>query len=121
MGLNLATARPLANSGTANNLPASGTAVFGPWPVAGRRLSVQASWTGTPTGTFKLQCSFNGGAFVDVPGASAEFTANSQAQPAGGAGSAVWNWVNVPGNMVRLLYTATSGTGTLTVTAAQGS
>ncbi len=122
MGLNLATARPLSGSGSASNLPSSGTAVFGPFPVAGRRLSVQAVWTGTPTGTFALQCSFDGQAtWTTVPGAAAEFTANSQAQPAGGSGSAVWNWSNVPGNMCRILYTATSGTGTLTIRATQGS
>lgn len=120
MPLNLATQRPLSGSGVASNLPSSGTAVFGPFPVAGRRLSIQATWTGTPTGTFALQCAFDGTNYATVPGAAAEFTANSQAQPAGGAGSAIWNWVNVPGNMARILYTATSGTGTLTVRAAQG-
>ncbi len=118
MALNLATARALKNSGNAANLAASG--VFGPFPVSGRRLSVQAVWTGTPTGTFSLECSFDGATFTTVPGASAEFTANSQAQPAGGAGSAVWNWSNVPGNMAQIRYTATSGTGTLTIRAAQG-
>lgn len=122
MGLNLATARPLPGSGVASNLPSSGTASFGPFPVAGRRLSIQAVWTGTPTGVFALQASFDGQqTWTTIPGAAAEFTANSQAQPAGGASSAVWNWSNVPGNLVRLLYTATSGTGTLTVRAVQGS
>lgn len=120
MGLNLATARPLSGSGAANNLPSSGTASFGPFPVAGRRLSVQATWTGAPTGTFALQCSFDGSTWTTVPGAAAEFTANSQAQPAGSGASAVWNWSNVPGNSARILYTATSGTGTLTIRAAQG-
>jgi hypothetical protein len=120
MGLNLATARALSGSGVASNLPSSGTTVFGPLPVSGRRLSVQATWTGTPTGTFALQCSFDGTNYTTVPGASAEFTANSQAQPAGGGSSAIWNWSNVPGNMARILYTATSGTGTLTIRAAQG-
>lgn len=121
MALNLAASRPLRGSGDASNLPSSGTASFGPFNVAGRRLSVWASWTGTPTGTFSLQCSFDGQTtWVTVPGAAAEFTANSQAQPAGSGGSAVWNWSNVPGNLVRILYTATSGTGTLTIRAAQG-
>jgi len=115
----LATSRPLANSGVATNLAQS--AVFGPFPIAGRRLSIQATWTGTPTGTFSLECSFNGGPYVTVPGASAEFTANSQAQPAGAGGSAVWNWSNVPGNMAQIRYTRASGTGALTITAAQGS
>lgn len=121
MALNLATSRPLSGSGVANNLPSSGTASFGSFPVAGRRLSVQATWTGTPTGTFALQVSFDGQqTWVTVPGAAAEFTANGQAQPAGSGSSAVWNWSNVPGNLARILYTATSGTGTLTIRAAQG-
>lgn len=116
----IVTARPLAGSGVASNLPSSGTAIFPIGPVNGRRLSVQATWTGTPTGVFALQTSFDGANFTTVPGAAAEFTANSQAQPAGGGSSAIWNWSNVPGSSARLLYTATSGTGTLTVRAAQG-
>lgn len=118
MGLNLATARPLTGSGATDNLGAS--TAFGPFPVAGRRLSVQATWTGTPTGTFSLQCSFDGTNWTTVPGAAAEFTANSQAQPAGGASSAIWNWSNVPGNMARIWYARSGGTGTLTIRAAQG-
>ncbi len=116
----IATSRAITGSGVASNLPSSGTAVFGPFVVNGRRLSIQATWTGTPTGVFALQSTFDGVNFTTIPGAAAEFTANSQAQPAGGASSAIWNWSNVPGTQVRLLYTATSGTGTLTVRAAQG-
>ena len=118
MGLNLATARALSGSGVAANL--AQTSYFGPFPVGGRRLSVLATWTGTPTGTFSLECSFDGSTYTTVPGAAAEFTSNSQAQPAGGAGSAIWNWSNIPGNMARIKYTATSGTGMLTIRAAQG-
>lgn len=112
-----ATARPLSGSGVAANLGAD--ALF-PVPVQGRRLSVSASWTGTPTGTFSLETSFDGQTWYAVPGAAAEFTANGQAQPAGGAGAAVWNWFNVPGSQVRLKYTRTSGTGTATLRAAFG-
>src|ERR1044071_477685 len=113
------TARPRNGSGVAGNLGA--TRVFRPVPPQqGGRLSMQATWTGTPTGPFSLECSYDGANYVTVPGAAAEFTANSQAQPAGGAGSAIWNWANVPGRTAQLRYTATSGTGTLTVRAAQG-
>jgi hypothetical protein len=114
----LATSRPLSGSGVAANL--ASTTTFGPFPINGRRLSIRATWTGTPTGTFSLECSFDNTNWTTVPGASAEFTANSQAQPAGGASSAVWNWSNVPGNMARLRYTASGGTGMLVVHAAQG-
>lgn len=118
MALNIANARKLQGSGTTDNLGATGT--FGPLPVQGRRLSVFASWTGTPTGTFSLECSFNGTDWATVPGAATEFTANSQAQPAGGASSAVWNWSNVPGSMARIRYTRSGGTGTLTIRHASG-
>ncbi len=114
----IATARKLLNSGVTDNLGASNS--FGPLPIQGRRLSVWAQWTGTPTGTFALQCTFDGTNWVTVPGAAAEFTANSQAQPAGGASAAIWNWANVPGNMARIAYTRTSGTGTLNIKAASG-
>ena len=113
------TARQLPGSGVANNLAAGAT--FGPVPLQHARLSIIAVWTGTPTGTFALQTSADGGgAWVTVPGASAEFTSNGQAQPAGSSGSAVWTWYGVPGQTVRLQYTYTSGTGTLTVYASQG-
>lgn len=114
----IATARKLLNSGVASNLAATGN--FGPLPVQGRRLSVYAAWTGTPSGTFALECSFDGTNWTAIPGAAAEFTANGQAQPAGGAGSAVWNWINVPGNMARIRYTRSGGTGTLTIRASSG-
>lgn len=118
MALNIANARKLRGSGDTDNLGA--TTNFGPLPVQGRRLSVFASWTGTPAGTFTLECSFDGATWTTVPGASAEFTANSQTQPAGGASAAVWNWSNVPGNMARIRYTRSSGTGTLTIRTASG-
>lgn len=113
-----AMSRAITGSGATNNLAA--TTTFGPLIVQGRRLSIQASWTGTPTGTFALQTSFDGANWATVPGAAAEFTANGQTQPAGGAGSAMWSWYNVPGTMLRLLYTATSGTGTATLVAVYG-
>lgn len=109
--------RPLPGSGTASNLASSTT--FGPIPVRGRQLSIIAAWTGTPTGTFDLQCSVDGATWASVPGASAEFTSNSQSQPAGSAGSAIWTWFGVPGGSVRLSYTATGGTGTLTASVSQ--
>lgn len=118
MTLNIATARPLNGSGATDNLGAS--TAFGPFPVRGRRLSVQATWTGTPTGTFALQCSFDGTNWTTVPGAAAEFTANSQAQPAGSASSAIWTWYNVPGSLLRIAYARTSGTGTATLRGTYG-
>ncbi len=113
--------RPLTGSGTASNLPSSGTVSFGPVALSAARLTLTASWTGTPTGAFSLQyLDPDGATWRTVPGAATEFTSNSQAQPAGSAGSAAWTWYGLPGGAVRLLYTATSGTGTLYVVATQG-
>ena len=102
-------------------LDASGTKTLGPFPLVGRRLTMRLAWTGTPTGVLALQTSFDGGTtWTTVPGASVEFTSNGQAQPAGGAGSGIYNWQDVPGAEFRILYTATSGTGTLTGSWEQG-
>lgn len=117
--MTIARSRAFPGSGVANNLDTSAT--FGALQVQGRRLSIRASWTGTPTGTFALQCSFDGGAtWQDVPGAGAEFTANSQAQPAGSASGGVWNWSNVPGSAIRLNWTRSGGAGTLVALASWG-
>ncbi len=115
----LATSRAWGNSGAANLL-GNTTAIFGPTPVAGKRLSLEVAWTGTPTGVLTLECSFDGQVWRTIPGATAQFTAGGQAQPAGTASSGVYNWVNVPGQMVRLKYTRTSGTGTATVRGVYG-
>lgn len=101
------------DSGVAGNL--ASTRTFGPIPVQGDRLALEASWTGTPTGVFSLETTFDGTTWREIPGAAPEFTANSQTQPGGADGSAIWIWSNVPGQMVRIRYTATSGTGVLTL------
>jgi hypothetical protein len=97
-------------------LPAAATAATAWIPVRGRRLSIPASWTGTPTGTFSIQAlGADGVTPVSIPGASAEFTNAPNAQPAGAAGSALWNFSNVPGSAVRILYTAAGSTGVLSI------
>lgn len=72
-------------------------------------FSFMVKWTGTPTGTFKLQASNDIDATVtdweDIPGSSVAV--------AGAAGQQVWNYTNAPFRFVRLVYTATSGSGTL--------
>ena len=81
----------------------------------GKNLDIHAVWTGTPTGTFSLETSYDGGTtFKTVPGADVEFTANGNAQPAGAGGSALWNWSNMPGVVFRLVWTSLGGSGTLT-------
>jgi hypothetical protein len=113
------TQRPIIGQGVPANLATS--TAFGPIPTADRRLSITAVWTGTPSGTFSLEQSTDGGTtWQVVPGAAAEFTANGNLQPGGAAGSAVWNWSNVPGSMVRIKWTASGGTGQLNARASWG-
>lgn len=103
---------------TASNAGSLAATVNFPWvPVTASRLTMGFSWTGTPTGTLKLQHTFDGGTTVyDTAGASVEFTS----QPAGGVGSVACNWYNMPGTQFRIAYTRTSGDGTLTSWQAQG-
>lgn len=110
--------RLLRGSGETGNMAV--TRAFGPAPVAGARLSIDASWTGTPTGVFSLECTFDGQTWRTVPGADPEFTASPNAQPAGADGASVWNWCHVPGSMIRVRYTVTSGTGTVWLRAVWG-
>lgn len=87
-----------------------------PWiPVRGRRLSIAAAWTGTPTGAFSIEAQGADGSAVAIPGASAEFTSSPNAQPAGSASSALWNWSNVPAGNVRIKYTLSGSTGSATL------
>lgn len=66
--------------------------------------SVQASWSGTPTGTLKLQLSNDATTWTDGP---------SPQTLSGAAGSYLWDTVQTGVGYVRLAYTFTSGTGTL--------
>lgn len=73
-------------------------------------FSIQVKWTGTPTGTLKLQCSNDVESTVtdweDIPGSSVAI--------AGAAGQQVYNYVRAPFRWVRLVWTASSGSGTFT-------
>ena len=87
-------------------------------------IAIQASFSGsTPTGTFKLQACCDMGTihayggmnnvsglsvWTDIAGSSNAVSAN---------GDIVWNIVDPGFRWVRLVYTRTSGTGTLSVRA----
>lgn len=90
-------------------------------------FSIQASWTGTPTGTIKLQAS-NDIVQVDPSNSNpvgpdpaglvvnwSDIPSSSQAI-AGAAGNFLWNQADVGYRWVRVVYTFASGTGTLSVT-----
>ncbi len=70
--------------------------------------AIQAVFTGAPVGTFKLQISNDGTTFSDYTGSSAAISA---------AGDFIWNLVDAGYLSVRLVYTKTSGTGSVTAKA----
>lgn len=84
--------------------------------------AIQVVWTGTPNGTFKLQAS------DDKPSRQTQTSSggpdtitnwtditDSSYTIAGTAGDYMWNITDVMYRNIRLVYTNTSGTGTLTV------
>lgn len=78
------------------------------------QYAVQLVFTGTPTGTFSLQGSNDGGQFdgQTLTGVSNWTTISTQAVAA--AGNHMWNVANAGYRWVRVIYTATSGTGSVT-------
>jgi hypothetical protein len=79
--------------------------------------SIEAVWTGSPVGEIKLQVSVNhkeaanGG--VAVAGTWTDYTNSEYSMTT--AGSVVWNLSNIGYQYIRVVYTRTSGTGTLNV------
>ena len=72
-------------------------------------FSLMLKWTGTPTGTFKLQASNDFQTVEDW-----EDVTGSSYAVAGAAGQLVFNYDTAPFRWIRIVYTATSGSGTLT-------
>lgn len=71
--------------------------------------SIQLVFTGTPSGSFKLQCSNDDSDpsnWTDISGSS---------QTVSAAGSVTWNVENAGYKWVRVVYTFTASTGSLTV------
>lgn len=69
--------------------------------------AIQAYWTGSPVGTLKLQISNDNANWTDYTGSSTSVS---------GAGNFVWNLVYAGFPWVRVVYTFSSGTGSLSVT-----
>lgn len=71
-------------------------------------VGLELNWTGTPTGTLQVMCSNSGLNFYAL-------TFNpSLGQPAGSASGELINLNQVPFKYILLIYTNTSGSGTLT-------
>lgn len=81
--------------------------------------SIQLVFTGSPVGTFKLQGSDDPGSPNAGEGAQANGVTNwtdiaASSQAIAAAGNILWDVANCGYNFVRVAYTATSGTGTVT-------
>lgn len=68
--------------------------------------SIQAVWTGSPTGNLSIQISNDNINWSTYTGSS---TAVS------GAGNFMWNLLTTPYPWVRVIYTASGGTGSLNI------
>lgn len=77
-------------------------------------FSIQAVWTGTPTGAFKLQGSNDVGTTDDGAGVT-NWTdiAGSSSSVSGAAGNQLWTVGLCGYRWVQLVYTNASGTGTV--------
>lgn len=71
-------------------------------------VAIQAIWTGIPTGAIKLQASNNNGTTWDD-------IADSSQTISGAAGSFLWNVWQAYYQKIRVVYTFTSDTGSLSV------
>lgn len=67
-----------------------------------------ASWTGSPAGTLKLQVSIDGTNYVDLPDSPVIVS---------GASDFMWNVTDTNYDQIKLVYQATSGSGSLNVKA----
>lgn len=68
---------------------------------------IQAVFTGTPNGTFKLQISNDNTNWSDYTGSDYAITT---------AGNVAWNVSNIGFNYLRVVYTRSSGTGSCSIT-----
>lgn len=82
-------------------------------------VAIQAVWTGTPAGTFKLQASADPAtAYIESQNTPTNWTdiANSS-YAVSGAGSYMWNVFDIMYNYIRVVYTdGSSGTSTAVLT-----
>lgn len=72
-------------------------------------ISFQCSWTGTPTGSIKLQASNDGVVYSDVSGSSIN--------TGGAPGDVLYNLSEIGYLYLRAVYTRVSGTGALKIIA----
>lgn len=79
-----------------------------------RTFAIQAVWSGTPTGTLRLQASCDRGTEGNVDNVvNWSNIASTDVALAGAAGGQLWNIDGAGYRWVRVQYVRTSGTGTL--------
>lgn len=109
----------------ANDLAASGAAMAGTdvvvsdpiWIGHAGGYAIQAVWSGTPTGSFKLQSSVDPQeprAGITPSISNWEDIPSATGSASGAAGMKTWNIADAYYPWVRLVYTNASSTGTLT-------
>lgn len=79
-------------------------------------VEIQATWTGSPVGNFTLETSADQGNQNVYPptGITNWSTYTGSSQAAGGAGGSFsWRIIQSPSRWVRLVFTFTSGTGSV--------
>lgn len=87
----------------------AGALTFGPQNLAQiYGYSIQAVYAGSPAGELKLQASNDGINYCDIPGTNYTVT---------GSGSFLWNVSNSNYLYIQMVWTPTSGTGTLSALA----
>lgn len=74
------------------------------------QYSVQATYTGSPVGSLELQVSND---IQDCASVTNWSSIAASVQAISAAGSYMWNVINANYHCIRLVYTRTSGTGTL--------
>lgn len=85
-------------------------------------FAIQAAWTGTPTGTIKLQASCDAPDRTNQTSSGSATVANwtdiadSSYAIAGAEGTYMWNVTSASYRFVRVVYTNASGDGVLDVT-----
>jgi hypothetical protein len=108
---------------SASSMTGTSTVTSSPIPIDQLwGFAIQAVWTGTPTGTLKLQASCDPITPANASGSTPVVTnwtdvADSSSSIAGAAGSYLWNVSSASYNFVRLVYTNASSTGSLSAKA----
>jgi hypothetical protein len=76
-------------------------------------MGIQLVFTGTPTGTFKLQGSVV--VYEDSGTVNTWTDVADSSQAVSAAGNHMWNFTDIGFNRLRVVYTRTSGTGSLDI------